>query len=402
MLPLQTETVTPTAGKRTATGFGAVALRLCMAISIGLVLLVAGEVFSYLFLQSRASGTEQAEKISGDQPWSRTFWQERATAGKNVKYHAYTIWRRAPFEGQTVFVDSDGLRKTYHSYCDSDSYTIWMLGNSALWGYATPDWQTIPSLLAAEYEKQGQKVCVVNYGEMGRVSTQEVIELMLGLKRAARKPNLVIFYDGVSDSELPLESDQPDIHTDYNSIKSLFEEHLKDEKTPFAYLRKTYTYRVAVELTKFLRLDAPTGRRANPDRSAQALATLDNYLRNQELVRTLSQHYHFDCLFVWQPGLLSDRKPFSGPEEGIRAHEQRSHTGAEPLLRATYDQFQQIDAPDFLNLADLFRDHRESVFVDPNHLTAEGNQLVVAEIFKRLRGRGLSLQAKIGHTAPPS
>jgi hypothetical protein len=402
MLPLQAETVTPTAGKRTATEFRAVALRLCVAISIGLVLLVAGEVFSYLFLQSRASGTEQAEKISGDQPWSRTFWQERATAGKNVKYHAYTLWRRAPFEGQTVFVDNDGLRKTYHSYCDSDSYTIWMLGNSALWGYATPDWQTIPSLLAAEYEKQGQKVCVVNYGEMGRVSTQEVIELMLGLKRTARKPNLVIFYDGVSDSELPLESDQPDIHTDYNSIKSLFEEHLKDEKTPFAYLRKTYTYRVAVELTKFLRLDSPTGRRANPDRSAQALATLDNYLRNQELVRTLSQHYHFDCLFVWQPGLLSDRKPFSGPEERIRAHEQRSHTGAEPLLRATYDQFQHIDAPDFLNLADLFRDHRESIFVDPNHLTAEGNQLVVTEIFERLHGRGVSLQAKIEHTAPPS
>jgi lysophospholipase L1-like esterase len=294
------------------------------------------------------------------------------------------------------------LRKTYHSHCDGDAYLIWMFGNSGLWGYATPDWQTIPSLLAADYENSGQKACVVNYGEMGRVSTQEVIELMLALKKSHRKPNLVIFYDGVSDSELPLESDQPDIHTDYNEIKGVFEEHRKEDKTPFAYLRKTYTYRMAGELTKFLRLDAPTGKSANPDRSAQARATLDNYLKNQELARTLSDHYHFDCLFVWQPALLSDRKAFSVQEEQIRHHEQRTHTGVEPLLRATYDDFGQIGSADFLNLADLFRDHPESVFVDPNHLTAEGNQLVAAKIFERTRGRGLSLQAKIGHASPPS
>jgi lysophospholipase L1-like esterase len=402
MLPFQTETVTREVARRSATRFQAAALRLCVAISIGVCLLAAGEVSAYLFLRFRAVGTVPAETIVGDQSWSRTFWQERETAGKNLSYHAYVLWRRSPFKGQTVFVDDNGLRKTYHSYCDSDSYLIWMFGNSGLWGYATPDWQTIPSLLGAEYENSSEKACVVNYGEMGRVSTQEVIELMLALKSSSRKPNLVIFYDGVSDSELPLESDQPDIHTDYNEIKNVFEEHRKEDKTPFAYLRKTYTYRMAGELTKFLRLDVPTGKKANPDRAAQAHATLDNYLKNQELARTLSQHYHFDCLFVWQPALLSDRKSFSAQEENIRGHEQRAHTGVEPLLRATYDEFEHVDAPDFLNLADLFRDHRESVFVDPNHLTAAGNQLVAAKIFERSRRRGLSLQAKIGHAAPPS
>ena len=401
-LPLQTDTSTPKAAKSSATGVRAMTLRLCVAITIGVALLITGEVFSYAFLRSRAAGTEPAEKIIGDQSWSRTFWQERETAGKNLSYHAYVLWRRTPFKGQTVFVDDSGLRKTYHSHCDSDSYVIWMFGNSGLWGYATPDWQTIPSLLGAEYESSGQKACVVNYGEMGRVSTQEVIELMLALKSAPRKPNLVIFYDGVSDSELPLESDQPDIHTDYNAIKDMFEEHRKEEKTPFAYLRQTYTYRMAAELTKFLRLDAPTGKSANPDRAAQARTTLANYLKNQELARTLSRRYRFDCLFVWQPALLSDRKSFSAQEETIRSHERRTHTGVEPLLRATYDEFGRIDAPDFLNLADLLRDHPESVFVDPNHLTAEGNQLVAAKIFERSRGRGLSLQAKIGHAAPPS
>lgn len=399
---LQPETLTPAVAKRPATKFQAVALRLCVATSIGLALLIAGEVSSYLFLRSRAAGSEPAEKIVGDQSWSHTFWQERETAGKNLSYHAYVLWRRAPFKGQTVFVDENGLRKTYHSYCDSDSYLIWMFGNSGLWGYATPDWQTIPSLLGAEYENNGQKACVVNYGEMGRVSTQEVIELMLALKGAPRTPNLVIFYDGVSDSELPLESDQPDIHTDYSEIKSVFEEHRKEEKTPFAYLRKTYTYRMAGELSKLLRLNVTTGKSANPDRAAQARATLGNYLKNQEMARTLSQHYHFDCLFVWQPALLSDRKSFSAQEKQIRVHEQRTHTGVEPILRATYDEVQHIDAPDFLNLADLFRDHAESVFVDPNHLTAEGNQLVAAKIFERSQGRGLSLQAKIGHASPPS
>jgi hypothetical protein len=62
-----------------------------------------------------------------------------------------------------------------------------------------PDWGTIPAYLQEELEERfNGAVCVVNYGEDGFASTQEVILLLIELQRG-NVPDAVIFYDGVND-----------------------------------------------------------------------------------------------------------------------------------------------------------------------------------------------------------
>ena len=136
-----------------------------------------------------------ASSVYQGRPWAEQFWREENIAFNREKYWPFVVWM-APFTGSTIVINGDGVRRTFHSHCgDPTAYTIWMFGGSTMLGQGVPDWFTIPSLVAELYEKAGRPACVVNEGELGWANTQEVIELMLKLKRAKRKPNLVIFYD---------------------------------------------------------------------------------------------------------------------------------------------------------------------------------------------------------------
>src|SRR5208337_2872249 len=119
-------------------------LRLCVGTTIGVVLLVFGECTAYYKL---ARGFSQAPPTAGAsderEPWATQYAQEFPQA-ERVQYKPYVVWRRAPFTGKTINIDSDGLRKTYYTACDQDAYTIWMFGDSGLWGAGLPDWETIP------------------------------------------------------------------------------------------------------------------------------------------------------------------------------------------------------------------------------------------------------------------
>lgn len=68
-----------------------------------------------------------------------------------------------------------------------------------MWGSGARDSFTIPSLLSQILSEHGISIHVVNYGESGFVSTQEVIALMLQLKKG-NIPDVVMFYDGVNDT----------------------------------------------------------------------------------------------------------------------------------------------------------------------------------------------------------
>jgi hypothetical protein len=94
----------------------------------------------------------------------REYWRQYDAADR-FNYQPYVLWRRKPFQGSMLTISEDGIRRTLHTKCDEGSYTIWMFGDSALWGDGATDNETIASFLASDYERQGRKACVVNYGE---------------------------------------------------------------------------------------------------------------------------------------------------------------------------------------------------------------------------------------------
>jgi len=120
------------------------------------------------------------------------------------RWKSYVYFRQKPFQGTTITIGTDGLRKTWEppSPLPPDQrprLKLAMLGGSSLWGFGARDDQTIPSQLARILDQRGYRVEVKNLSEIGYVSTQELIALMRELQGGYR-PDIVVFYDGVNDT----------------------------------------------------------------------------------------------------------------------------------------------------------------------------------------------------------
>jgi lysophospholipase L1-like esterase len=373
-----------------ATTVGSQLKRIVIGLSVCIMVItfitIAAEGFSYLWLlrhSPKKVATAGPPSLVDGESWASEYVRESPGA-EQTQYRPYIIWRRAAFSGKTINVDSDGIRKTWYTSCELGNRVIWMFGNSALWGVGSPDWETIPSHLAKLYSESGHGLCVKNFGEKGWVSTQETIQLMLALKNASKRPDLVIFYDGVSDSMVPYPSNLTDSHTNFDATKTIMEEGPAEHRAGFAYLKHSNTYHVLGMLQKQFRASAAapeqTGRELLSGISAN---TSDNYHKNIEIVEALSLQYGVRCLFVWQPVLFVGNKPRSEDEQAIaRTSENELRPGTSQLIQATYDRVSTISRPDFLNLAGVFSGNPRTMFVDFQHTSAEGNRVIAGRIFE--------------------
>jgi hypothetical protein len=397
----------------------AIAVRLAVAVAIFALALSAGELAAYLKLRykpTRRVGESVKTEVFKGASWTSQYFAD-FNASSPVRYHSYTLWRRAPFNGKTIKIDSQGIRETYYSHCDVKAPTIWMFGNSALWGSGTPDWATIPSLVAEEFGKAGEPVCVKNFGEKAWVTTQEVIALMVELKRATRPPNVVVFYDGTTDAYLPYETSEPDVHDNFDAVRRKFEDNTSSAPG-FQYLKKTNTYILLNQWVRNLGLRDPLQpvRITSPEEAAaMAKVTVDNYVKNMDLVDLLGSHYGFHAFYFWQPTVRAGSKPLTANEDQMRQEEESTQPGSEIVFKETYKLIGEARRSNFYDLADFFADHPETLFVETNHLGPEGNSLIAHKMLETIVESGaiplngihggkvsLDNSGKALHDQPPS
>src|SRR5689334_22674949 len=125
------------------------------------IFLAVMEVVSFFAMKIlRASFFEQrpGQRMSAaykGQSWAPALAREEK-ASRIYDYQPYTIWRSKGFHGDAVNIDAGGIRRTAHSHCDANEFTIWTFGGSTMRGNGSPDWGTIPSQLAELFEKAGQ------------------------------------------------------------------------------------------------------------------------------------------------------------------------------------------------------------------------------------------------------
>jgi lysophospholipase L1-like esterase len=368
------------------------AVKVCICVAILDALFILGEGLSYLGMKHSAAVEipNPPASIYQGQTWAETYQREWATRPPDLQYKPYVIWRKAPFAGQTVTIDANGVRRTYYSSCGDGEYTIWMFGDSALWGTGVPDWDTIPSLLAKRFLDSGRKVCVINFGETAWASTQEVIQLMLSLRQAGKKPDMVIFYNGIIDTYIPYQTDVPDAHFNFARTKQAFESQ-RNNAASFEYLRQTNTYHALMELRSIL---SDLGATRDPERlspvriNSMAQATYSNYVKNVKLADLLAQGDGFHCLFFWQPTLLAGNKPATPDEDRLREREENEHPGIRPVFSTTYSLLSGYKAENFFDLADIFDQNREALFIDFSHLGPAGNQMIADRMFGILQQYG--------------
>ncbi len=350
-------------------------------VLLGLAELGAWGVLKLLDRGSRDEAIAQLPRYYDAQPWSRQYQAEISTAQARVLYEPFVVWRRVPFKGRTVNVGLDGRRVTTGAVCVPNAYKVFVFGGSTLWGIGSPDWTTIPSFLQAGLAlRRSGPVCVTNFGELGFISTQEVIRLIERLA-AGQRPDLVIFYDGVNDVRTASIYGRPNVHFALHEIAA----RVEDSGGLLGRLRNgsmlaRLTTRLAVGPR---REDAADYVALGIDADSLARAIVRSYLANYEVVKALAREYGFAYEIFWQPALPGGRKRLS-------VEEQRSMAAFPPtvarLYRATYDRMVQ-EAPRHEHLHDLgalFDGDTETVYIDFNHVVPPANRRIAERILAAL------------------
>jgi len=318
------------------------------------------------------------------QDWAISFWTEW-TQFNNVagayRYYPYAVWRGGPFQGETININQDGIRLTPAVQCEGDAYRVFVFGGSTLWGLGAPDWLTIPAILQSKLDQRlSQPVCVINYGQSAYISSQEIITLLMELQRG-NIPDTVIFYDGMNEVGIANAVGRAGTHFYYSSIADRFNQSPGATNTYIPLLSDSRLYQTLQSFAPSLQSPAQD---TSPmvDRDQLAEDIIEIYLSNYQIVRAWAEEFGFEYHFFWQPVMFVSEKPFTPEEEPMWEE------GSGPILADLYVQvYQQIreeatSREHLYYIADVLDDQTDQIFIDYNHLTPVGNQLVAEEMLR--------------------
>ncbi len=299
-----------------------------------------------------------------------------------LRWRPYVYWRRKPYQGEYINVDSSGLRVTPAPKPPAPSsgraLRVFMFGGSTMWGTGVRDAFTIPALVASELQRDGVNAEVTNFGETGYVSTQSLIALLLQL-RAGSRPDVVVFYDGVNDTFSAYEQQLPGLP---QNERNRFSEFNLSQAGPARHirllLRDIADGLATVNLTKrLLRGLGAAGSAPIPSRPDSLTGlVVTTYLSNMELLQALGEHYHFEPLAYWQPTLF--QKSWLTKYERF---ERAKVPEFEAFFEKTYSRMKSCTHCDMVHdLSQVFSDWRDPVYVDWMHLGERGNAVIARRI----------------------
>lgn len=367
-------------------------------IGVALLVLIALEGALQVVFLIRHRGPTESSFISEDrlaaanpgQPWVRGYPGE-ARGALREQWRSYVYWRLHPYKGAHINVDALGVRQTWNAspVPSPEQPRIFMFGGSTMWGWGARDEFTIPSLVAKRLaETTRPSAWIVNYGETGYVSTQEVITLMLELRRG-NIPSVVVFYDGVNDAWAAFQSGvagQP--QNEVNRVREF------NSRTRFNWreglLGRLALFRFARGLMGGTDTSSAMPRRFLEPEAARAV--VDAYMGNVRIVNALARQYGFRAVFFWQPTIFS-KKTLSADEERWRLTAPRRPGRTAPAFAEEYQAFNQTfqervrasKLDNVVNLSGLFEDDSRTIFIDRFHVSEAGNAKVADAIAQSLR-----------------
>ena len=378
---------------------------LIVGITILLLCFLEGTFSFVFFIKDRFSASDLSaddltipDIYSDDPSWVNNY-EEEARRSYVAQWRPYVYWRRKPYQGKYINIDTDGIRLTVSPKpTPQESHPpvkIFMFGGSTMWGVGARDAFTIPSILAQELQNKGMATEVINFGENGYVSTQEVIMLQLLLQKGQR-PDLVIFYDGVNDTFSAFQQGMAGLtENEFHRVKEF---NLLQPDRLIAMLLKEIASRTSTMrfLTSGLRKagmsretvggnSLPFANRAPIGEEALAQEVLNTYKGNIEFVKALSEHYHFKYIFYWQPTIF---------QQVYLTEYERAHRPKRPALGQLVHRIYELVQKDeiesceysFRDLSRAFGEVTEPIFIDWSHVGESGNAIIARKMAKDVLG----------------
>jgi lysophospholipase L1-like esterase len=218
---------------------------------------------------------------------------------------------------------------------------------------------------------------------------QEIIQLEIALKQTAKPPDLVLLYDGFGDISAPYYTGRVDVPADF---EQLGQKAAQDDRQPsWAFLKATNSYRLVQvlmdELLKLKKRASQTAADAPPAKELDHYAAMaaDNYLKNIRLLQSLSEHYSFRYLVLWQPLIFLGNKPLDPYERKVLEAREHENPGISELCRKAYALVFSAADSHFVNLSDVFDHTSDEVFMDYGHTYPIGNRLIAERMLETIR-----------------
>ena len=358
-------------------------------------------------------------------PWAAAYF--KALKRSTSRWYPYVYWKSSPMRSPYLNVDRDGDRVTWNKPPGQNgrpTLSVFLFGGSTTWGYGVRDDYTLASLVARRLaEKTDYQVEVRNFGQIGYVSTQEVLQLYQLLAQGMR-PDVAVFYDGINDCFAGYQAGIAGL-TQNESFRVREFNLVGGNRS-----RRNDLYLTAIRSLLFHSNAARLGRliggkdaeddvgenvqarellsylAANPGPRGPRMLEQDvvnRYLFNQRIIEMLGKEFGFRTLFYWQPTAFF-KNPLTPFERSFLGDPQR-----EKFILAAYGRMAAAaPAHGIRDLSGIFKNHPETCFTDAWHPTESANQLIaddlsgdVAAMLAQIERERGSAPARSGATAPP-
>jgi lysophospholipase L1-like esterase len=367
--------------------------------------------------RSRESREPAPTQAYAGASWAPAYF--KAMNSVRMRWYPYVYWKTAPMRSPYLNIDQQSNRVTWNKPHPRGGngrpvLRVFAFGGSTTWGAGARDDYTIPSLLAKHLAgNAAYDVAVSNFGQMGWVTSQEVIYLYELLRRGER-PDLVIFYDGVNDTFLGyqdgiagltqsefLRAQEFGILASSTGRKRLYTTALRTflMNTGLADLIKLLMGKDPQDFERPDVTPLSTIAYLAPPSDFEGMDAVERdvvniYLFNRQFVAMLGDRFKFGSLFYWQPVIYS-KTPLTALERnfaGVRSRQQ--------FFAGTYQRVAAAaragDVHDISGILD--GDRNRSYFIDPWHITEAGNEIVAQRM--AADAAPLLAQAARAHTAP--
>ncbi|MCI5064505.1 SGNH/GDSL hydrolase family protein [bacterium] len=312
--------------------------------------------------------TEEEIRTLLDETWNRSY-----------SYAPYTQFTEAPFTGKFVRVTEEGYRANsdIHPWPPTDeTVNIFLFGGSTSFGYGVSDRETLAAALerqmneSHEYERE---VRVYNFGRGHYYSTQELM-LFRALLRDGFIPDRAIFVDGLNDfyhvKDLPFYTNHL---TEYIDGLSWLEGRDVPLSVKVVLRLKGLVFDPMVPNAHVTDYLIPQD---GSDEEAREIAqsVFRRYLINQTAIRALAEKYNVTVTSVWQPisTYLYHEKYHAFAKFGLEQH--RLAGKAYPFVQKIIEIENPL--PELIWCADIQKNAKKNLYVDPYHYSGEMNELV--------------------------
>ena len=342
---------------------------LVLIISSNLILAIAFEARRYFnigFEDRRGALPNYNGKA-----WARKHFEEFANLKDN--FHSYYGWRRRHFTGETINIDTSGLRYTPSG---GDGGRFGFFGGSSMWGTGVRDDETIPALVA-DY----LGVEAVNYGETAWRSHQSLNRLMEAYI-AQEVFDVIVFYDGVNEVADGCRSElAPFSHGRGLLIAKMLEDTSGGIRSFFAP-----TIKIANGVSRRLRLKKASPRAMfDCSRDSAKSAYIARMLAaDWEIAHFIAGRMGARFIGVLQPVAYLSDTPLDyldlDKDDPLRAE----YRAAYPLIRSELEHISERDGLEYIDMTDAL-DTNEKVYIDFFHLSPNGNIIIASRISKYLQ-----------------